>query len=386
MSPPILCKGFLVLGSLISPTLFSLLQLKQQSRLVETVGEVTGNLWDEVRVGPWFDSWRMREGVGTGNMAYSYGYVLRMSGSESARREKRSITNEINDTKAPISGELTLIETILGPRKGWFVNKNSIEPVIGGYTNKKFFLIGVGNASNEVEFQGLVSIVKDGGPSQAQCWKKFKDTSVQEEIKKQFSGSGLLLSGQYEGQYSKQGRALIGNCSKEFYKNKNESEIPVIEELKGGESGSRIGLQELNINGGMSIAVAVGLKEKGWYKREIIAPGILVKNPFNDGKTLWVGLQGDGRAKMRDNAPNYRMSGQGWVAIHDWKSTKAEENLKGGKETGKVKKITLGEGRKYYLWDPSYTRIEKGELITKDGKKIPWKFDIKFPFTSKLIK
>ncbi|AFN65444.1 hypothetical protein WEN_03335 [Mycoplasma wenyonii str. Massachusetts] len=386
MPLPALGKGLIILGSAISPSLFSLLQLKQQSRLVETVGEVSGKLWNEVKVGPWFDSWRMREGAGAGNMAYSYGYVLRMSGSENASIEKRTITNETNDTKVPMSGALTLIETKLSPRKGWLVNKNSIEPVIGGYTNKKFLLIGIGNTSNEIEFQGLVSIVKDGGPSNAKCWKEFKDTSVQAEIKKQFNGSGLLLSGTYDGQYSKQGRALIGNCSKEFYKNKNTSEIPVIEELKGGESGSRIGLQELNINGGMSIAVAVGLKEKGWYKREIIAPGILVKNQFNDGKTLWVGLQGDGKAKMRDHAKSYRMPGQGWVAIHDWKSTKAEENLKVGKETGKVKKITLGEGRKYYLWDPSYTRIEKGELITKDGKKIPWKFDIKFPFTSKLIK
>ncbi len=55
----------------------------------------------------------MREGAAgaLGHMAYSYGYVARVSGTETATKGDRTIQNETFDMKGIQDGELTLIET-----------------------------------------------------------------------------------------------------------------------------------------------------------------------------------------------------------------------------------------------------------------------------------
>ncbi|AFN65442.1 hypothetical protein WEN_03325 [Mycoplasma wenyonii str. Massachusetts] len=402
MSLPFLGKGFIVVGSVISPSLFGLLQLQKQPRLIETVGKITGDLSSETWIFPRFKGWRMKEGAsGTvGSLAYSYGYVARISGTETATSGERKIQNETTDMKGIQDGELTLIETKWGSlmdedQKTLPAKRGKVMKVVGGYTNKKFLLIGVGKTSNQIEFRGLISIVKDEGPSQAKCWREFKenekDKSIRTSINSKFSGSGLLLSNTYGidgGAYSKQGRALVGNCAKEFFKGK--SQIPFIEQLKG-DNDKQVGFQELNIEGGMSIAISTGMKKESGKKEDIIAPGIMVKNKFDGGKgkTLWVGLQGDGIAKTdsQTNGKQKRKSNQGWMAILDWESTKSEENLTGiYGGTSEVKKIDLDQNRKYYLWDPSFTRIKGGKLITKNEKELPFKLEIGKFVETKLIK
>ena len=97
-----------------------------------------------------------------GDMSYSYGYVARLSGTETATKGDRTMQNETTDMKGIQDGELTLIETRRREwdkeRKSRLINKEHIEGVVGGFTKKKFLLIGADN-NKEVEFQGLVSIV-----------------------------------------------------------------------------------------------------------------------------------------------------------------------------------------------------------------------------------
>ncbi|AFN65280.1 hypothetical protein WEN_02465 [Mycoplasma wenyonii str. Massachusetts] len=351
----------------------------------------------------------MREGAAsqTRNMSYSYGYVVRMEGSEYARQEKRTIENETFDIKGTLDGKLTLIETQLGPRgegdKSRLAGKSRIKPVIGGFTKKKFFLIGVGK-NNQVEFEALVSIV-DG--SQGVNWPCLKDvlkvqlknnTQDVQKLRDKFGQTGLFWPNNNNGRLSLGGQIAFGNCAKEFYKDKNKetsSNFVVVEKLQ--KEDKQIGLQELKIDGGMSIAIAVGMKKKNGSRgqeEEIIAPGVLVKEKFTNGRTLWAGLQGDGVVVKVPQQTRTKKIGQGTIVLHDWRSADTENSTSSlyknnSEETkdGFAKKITLsGDKRRYFLWDPSYTNIKNGKLITKDGEKIPWATDIQIPFNSSLIK
>ncbi|AFN65436.1 hypothetical protein WEN_03285 [Mycoplasma wenyonii str. Massachusetts] len=343
----------------------------------------------------------MREGAAgaLGHMAYSYGYVARVSGTETATSEDRTMQNETTDMKEIKDGELTLIETQLdargGNKRGHLVGKNGIKGIVGGYTKKKFILIGVGDTSNKVEFQGLVTIV-DG--SQGVNWKCLKDvlegqlknnTNDVKKLRDKFGETGLFWKTEDNSRLSLGGQIVFGNCLKEFYK--RGGEMVVVESLKEGTSGKRLGFQKLEIPGGMSIALTVGMKlQRG--EKEIIAPGVLVKNVFTNGRTLWAGLQGDGVVLKSDR--NKKDKGQGNIVIHDWFSTNSQDNpqnlyKKEGSEDPKegiAKKIPLKNEWNWYLWDPSYTEIKQGKLKTKDGKDLPFNIEIGKFVETELIK
>ncbi|AFN64833.1 hypothetical protein WEN_00120 [Mycoplasma wenyonii str. Massachusetts] len=321
-----------------------------------------------------------------GDMSYSYGYVARLSGTETATSGDRTIQNETIDMKGIQDGELTLIETRLktqeGGKRGHLVGKNGIEGVVGGYTKKKFLLIGADN-NKEVKFQGLVSIVEGQPNGNKKCLKdvmegdlKKKSGDVQ-KLRDKFGDSGLFWpKNQRNGTLSLGGQIVFGNCLKEFYRERGD--IEVVGQLKEGASGSQLGFQELNIEGGMSIALTVGMKKtdgKGGRKEEeIIAPGVLVKNVFTNGRTLWTGLQKDGKVIKRGRK-NTNELGQGTVVLHDWISTDSkytDEDLTRGEseKDGFAKKIPLKDEWNWYLWDPSYTKIEKRKLKTKTLLKL----------------
>ncbi|AFN64836.1 hypothetical protein WEN_00135 [Mycoplasma wenyonii str. Massachusetts] len=335
--------------------------------------KVTGRWWEEARVGPWFSGWRMREGAAKaiGTMSYSYGYVARVKGSETARNENRTVENKTTEVGTLLDGELTLIETKWGGNsKGKLITHKDKEGIVGGFTKKKFILIGTGE-DQQIEFQGLVSIVEGDSNSSQECLQQVKESDLESgagnkvmaSMKEVFGDSGLFQDPKKT--LSMAGRFIFGNCNDQFYKDKRErsSKITVVEELKSGAQGARVGFQEIKVPDGMSIAVGVGIKKQTGEPKDIIAPGILVKNKFTDGRTLWAGLQGDGKVIKTDTKKQDK--GQGTVVLHDWISTNSsykdgdlwkDENSKGTKE-GFAKKISLNEKWHWYLWDLHFSLV-----------------------------
>ncbi|AFN64838.1 hypothetical protein WEN_00145 [Mycoplasma wenyonii str. Massachusetts] len=230
MPPPGAFKGLIFLGSILAPALFASVH-PELARIVSTTGKVTGKWWEEARVGPWFNGWRMKQSSASalGDMSYSFEYVARLSGTETATKGDRTMQNETTDMKGIQDGELTLIETRRKDwdkgRRGQLINRKRIEGIVGGFTRKKFFLIGA-DKNKDVKFQGLVSIVEGKPNGTKGCLKDVMEGDLKgkggdvEKLRKEFGKSGLfwLKGGYINEKLTLNGQIVFGNCSKEFFK------------------------------------------------------------------------------------------------------------------------------------------------------------------------